>query len=64
MPELTRCLTQDVKLLISQYLNDHHTSLARQFDEEVLGESRNDLFDQRVEEVERAILGTCLAKLE
>jgi len=49
---------QDIELLISQYLNNHHASLAKQFDEEVLGQARDDLRLWEIEEVEHAILGT------
>ncbi len=48
---------QDIALLISQYLDNHHSSLARRFDEEVLGQAQDDLREEEIREVERAILG-------
>lgn len=51
-------LTQDIALLVSQYLHARpDPTVARTFDEQVLGIGRGKERDEDVEEVERAILG-------
>ena len=51
--------SQDLSLLISQYLHTRpHPTLARTFDEEVLGIGRGRQKQEDIEEIERALLGT------
>ncbi|CAD6569238.1 MAG: hypothetical protein TREMPRED_005131 [Tremellales sp. Tagirdzhanova-0007] len=57
-------LDRDIALLISQYLDTHHPSLARQFDEEVLGQAQSDIRHEEVRDVERAILDGDYGSLE
>jgi hypothetical protein len=51
---------QDLSLLISQYLHTKpNSTLARTYDEEVLGIGRGKQRLEDIEEVERAITGVC-----
>lgn len=59
-PTRDRADRQDLSLLISQYLHAKpNSAVARMYDEEVLGVGRGKQRLADIEEVERAITGTC-----